>query len=649
MDDGSDNYYPLTVSGLVPATLDSAYGLETVCINLTHTWDDDLVISLVAPDGTEFILSARHGWDGDNYTNTCFNQGATVHISNGYAPFTGTYIPDGSIAMVNNGQNGNGLWRLHILDTYPYADEGDLYDWSITFGPDPATPFPFKSTHLPLVCIDAGGKNIPDDPKIMAGMRIIYNGPGMTNQQTDSANIYSGLVGIELRGNSSQGMPKKSYGFETRFPDSSDRHVSLLGMPSESDWVLLANYSDKTLMRNFFSYYMFSKTGRWAPRMHFCDVVLDKEYQGIYLLGEKIKRDGNRVDILSMSPSDTLFPQLGGGYMFKVDWLKGGDVTWQSDFPAVGASGNLTYILEYPKPEDVQLPQLEYINSYVDSFEYVMNSPQFSDPVNGYRKYIDEASFIDYILLNEFTKNVDGYRLSTFMFKDRGGKIHAGPPWDYDLTWGNADYMDCWSPEGWSYQVQMDYTDQCPFWWQKFFQDSLFVNHMRCRWEDLRQSIYDPNVIKYEIDSIVGLLDTAVNMNFLKWPILGIYVWPNPAPIPSDYPGEIAKLKDWVDQRIAWLDANLPGYCDHSGQVEVPAMDVSIFPNPTTTRFGVRGFVPEGICSATLYAVDGSIIAQNEWDGRTWITIPDGTAEGLYLLQLKDEVKSTIVKVQVTR
>ena len=121
LDDGSDNYYPATINGVFPATMDANYGLETVCINLTHTWNDDLVISLISPDGTEFILAGRLGGDGDNYTNTCFNSDAATFIYEVGAPFTGTYKPQGSMASVNNGQNPNGQWKLHIFGYLPFC------------------------------------------------------------------------------------------------------------------------------------------------------------------------------------------------------------------------------------------------------------------------------------------------------------------------------------------------------------------------------------------------------------------------------------------------------------------------------------------------------------------------------------------------
>jgi subtilisin-like proprotein convertase family protein len=652
LDDGSDNYYPINVSGLSPSNIDTVFGLETVCINLIHTWDDDLVISLIAPDGTEFMLAARNGGDGDNYTNTCFNSFASQSIESAGAPFTGTFTPEGSMSTVNDGQNGNGIWQLHILDTYPFADAGVLFDWSLTFGNNPAKPFPFYGTNLPLVVINTHGKLIPDDPKMMVDMKIINN--GSWNVETDSGNIYSGLAGIELRGTSSGWMPKKSYNFETRHADSSDFNVQVLGMPSESDWILIANYSDKSLMRNFFSYFLYNKMGNYASRMRYCDVIIDGEYQGIYLLGEKIKRDNNRVDIRSLSAADSTFPAISGGYIFKIDWIKSGDKTWSSNFPAIGNTSNLQYIIEYPKPENLLLPQLNYIKAYVDTFEYVMSTPQFADPVSGYSKYINVASFIDYAILEELAKNVDGYRLSMFFNKDRNGKIVAGPPWDFDIAWGNVDYMECFDPAGWSYDIQANYTNQCPFWWPKLYQDTNFTHAMRCRWEVLKQTVLNPVNIKNEIDSIVAMLGPAVDVNFEKWPILGVYVWPNPSPIPEDYPGEVYNLKKWVDERYAWLDANIPGECPDAGIETVNDLltpDISIYPNPNDGSFSIISNLSISTKEIPLeiYSANGNIVWSSKWDGSSKIKLPENTGNGLYLLKVTSQWSSSLIKFIISR
>jgi subtilisin-like proprotein convertase family protein len=651
MDDGSDNYYSLLVSGLVPTVMDTNFGLESVCIDLTHTYLSDLQISVISPAGTEFLLVAGNGGGDDNYTNTCFNTQAGQALSSGSAPYTGTWTPQGAMASVNNGQNPNGTWQLHILDTYPYADEGDLISWSISIGDQPAEFFPFERSKLPIVRIETGGKTIPQDDKMNIRFSIIDHGNGQYNYVTDSGNNYTGLAGIELRGNSSNMFPKKSYGLETRFPDSSSRDVALLGMPAESDWVLIANYTDKTLMRNYFSYRMFGECGYYSPRMRYCEVVIDGEYQGIYLLGEKIKRGQFRVPVAPMdSTADITYPNVTGGYIFKLDWIKPGDAVWTSNYPAVGNTSNLQYILEYPKPEHVAVQQLNYINSYVDSFEFVMMQPYFADPALGYRKYIDVPSFIDFMLLNEFTKNVDAYRLSTFFYKNRFGKIFAGPPWDFDLAWGNADYFEGWDPAGWCYVVQEVYSNQSPFWWSKLMTDTSFTQQMRCRWELQRNTVFNIPQLYAKIDTLAQMLDESVDVNFTKWPILGTYVWPNPSPIPTDYQGEISKLKTWVHDRIAWLDANLPGPCPTSAMPE-SILSVNempkIFPNPASRNFEISGWSNAKAAQIELFSMEGKLLWTSGWDGHSIIQLPPEISIGVYIIVITDEFRKTPLRLGI--
>lgn len=635
-DDGTHNYYSATVTGVIPAMLDTVFGLETVCINLTHTWDDDLIISLISPDGTEFLLAYRLGGDGDNYTNTCFNNSATNYIYEVGAPFTGTFKPQGSMSYVNNGQNPNGTWQLHILDAYPFADTGEVLDWSITFGNAPAKPFPFTSTVLPLVVINTVGGVITDEPKVAAQMKIIRNTDGSPNHIDDVPNIYNGEIGIEQRGNSSAYMPKKSFNLETRNADSTNLNVALLDMPADNDWVLIANYSDKTLMRNYYSYDLFRDMDHWAPRMQFCELILDSEYQGIYLLGEHIKQGPDRVDVADLLPADTTGEELTGGYIFKVDWFNFDDIYWQSEFPAINATSNLNYILEYPRQEDVQSQQLAYIKSYVDSFELSMIDPDYNDTISGYSKYISTNSFIDYILLNEFTKNVDGYRLSTFLYKEKNGKLKAGPPWDYDLSWGNADYMEGWSTDGWCYEIQTTYTDQCPFWWQQFFTDTSFMNALQCRWQTLRESVFNPDTINHKIDSIATLLEPAIDLNFTKWPILGVYVWPNPSPIPEDYAGELNNLKTWVTNRITWLDENFTGTC--YPEIIIPVENITIpdfmiYPNPNKGNFTVQ-INNSAEAEVFIYNIWGAIIYRTTIINTAEIHLPD-ISTGIYHVSVK--------------
>ncbi|MEW6467963.1 MAG: CotH kinase family protein [Bacteroidota bacterium] len=604
-DDGNDVYFNINVSGLT-SPLDTAnFGLESVCINATHTWDSDLDISLVAPDGTEILLVSAAGGGGDDFTNTCFRNNATSSITSGSPPFTGTFKPMGDIGLINNGQNGNGTWRLHILDTYPFADQGNLINWNITFGNNPAVPLLlFTSSNLPIVVINTNSQAIPDEPKIVCDMGIIYNGPNVRNYVSDPFNHYNGKIAIEIRGSSSQMFPKKSYGFETVDSTGMQIDSSLLGMPREHDWILNANYTDKTLLRNTLSYWISNNMNHYAARTQHVELVINGQYKGVYILMEKIKRDNNRVNISRLDTNDNAGDSLTGGYIIKIDKFTGnGNGYWSSPYPPpYNTSASIDFLYDYPSDLLITAQQKNYIQAYVDSFEDVLAGPNFTDTATGYRKYISTYSFIDYFLVNELSKNVDGYRISTYLHKNKassGGKLKIGPVWDYDIAWYNANYCGGSNPSGWAYDfgaVCPGDNWQVPFWWDRLLQDSNFTNKLRCQWEYFKTNMLSISALHGYIDSMAAYLGEGQQRNFVQWPILGTYVWPNPA-TPATYQGEINNLKQWITSRWNWLDANIPGNCYSIGMPEsgpVAANQVSVYPNPFGSSIIIELFLDRG-------------------------------------------------------
>jgi len=645
-DNGNSIDFTIQVQNLQPAAINTTnFGLESVCVNISHTWDADLDIRLIAPDGTQVQLTAGLGGDGDNYSVTCFNGNATVSIVSAHAPFNGTFRPIGSLGMVNNGQNANGTWTLRILDTYAYADAGTLHDWNFTFGNNPSDFFSLDSSDIPIVLINTFGQHIPDEPKITAHLGIIDNGPGQVNHLNDPFNGYDGFIGIELRGSSSQSFPKKPYALETRDSSGSNLNVSLLGMPAENDWCLIPNYSDKTLMRNSFTYDMARNMGYWAPRSRFCEVLVNGEYQGVYALMEKIKKDNNRVNISTLLPSDITGDALTGGYIIKIDKPTGaGNDGWESPFlPPVNNNGQRIFFqYHYPKPDEIQQQQKNYIQAFIDTFETVLHSPQFNNPITGYYKYADLNSFVDYFILNELSKNVDGYRLSAFLYKDRnsqGGKVVMGPVWDFDLAYRNADYCGGDDFTGWAYQFgNMCDGDgwQLPFWWEKLLTDTVFTNTIKCRWVQLRNTLLDTTVIFTYIDSVHALINNAQVRNFQQWPILGVYVWPNPQPIPQTYNEEILSLKKWFRNRLQWLDNNLPGHCFNTGlTIENNTHEISLFPNPVSSVLSLdfsENILPEHyiIISPPKNVVQQGVFSNNNYN----IKLNASLKSGLYFIKI---------------
>ncbi|MBA2407300.1 MAG: CotH kinase family protein [Chitinophagales bacterium] len=592
-DDGTINYFNLQVTDLNPSAIDTSFGIVSVCINISHTWADDLVIWLKSPDNTLVELASHNGGDGDNYENCCFNMDAPTNITAATAPFTGVFQPEGNLGDFNNGQNPNGTWQLVIVDEYPFADFGELHEWKITFGTNPNAPSTlFSSSDLPLILVNTNGLLISDLFRIDASMSIIDNGPGNSNHIYDVPNDFYGTVSIEKRGSSSIGFPQPSYSFETQNDTGGNLNVSLLDMPKENDWILYAPYNDKSLMRNALIYHLSNEMGRYASRTRFCELILNNSYQGIYVLEEKIKQDSARVNIAELTPDDTTGDQLTGGYILKIDKYDGEQVDgFTSPYPpCIDTSVWQTIFIQYhdPNPENIVSQQKNYIKAYVDSFEVALASTGFADFDTGFRKYADESSFIDFSLLNEIARNVDGYRWSTFFYKDKNssnGKFTMGPIWDFNIAFGNADFYNGVMTEGWQWDFPcpFDYDGGLnPFWWHRLLEDSLYLTNLKCRWQELRTSTFDLNHINSVIDSFAAVVDSAKERHFEKYPLLGEYVWPNTY-YPETYEEEIDTLKNWIAARVEWMDEQLSTGCVATGS-NSPENNVAdllnIFPNP---------------------------------------------------------------------
>lgn len=456
------------------------------------------------------------------------------------------------------------------------------------------------SSNLPIVVINTGGFTIPDEPKITADMGIIYNGFGVRNNVSDPFNNYNGKIGIERRGSSSQSFPKKQYGVELRDELGNGVDASLLDMPAEEDWVLFAPYNDKSLMRDVLAYKLGRDLGHYASRTRFCEVILNGEYQGIYVLMEKIKRNSNRVDIAKLNPAEISGDDVTGGYIIKLDKETGsGNGGWSSTFPPPNRSGSqqIYFQYDYPSASDIVSEQINYIKQYVNNFETALNSPTFNDPVNGYTKYIDVDSFIDFFIINEVSKNVDGYRLSTYLHKKKdsdGGKLHMGPLWDFNLGFGNANYCTQGNPEGWVTNFNsicsQDYW-LIPFWWNKLYSDGAYRNKLAARWAELRSNQLNTDRILTFIDSVANVLNAeSQQRNFQRWPVLGTYVWPNYYVGPT-FASEVSWLKNWVSTRLNWLDANMPKLIT-AVEYSPAEFSVDLYPNPFSSDITISYSLP---------------------------------------------------------
>lgn len=478
-------------------------------------------------------------------------------------------------------------------------------------------PLNFTSSNLPIFIIDTDGQPIPSDGKIDADLGVIYNGEGVRNFLTDPYNHYNGKIGIEIRGSTSQMFPKKSYAIETRDSLGNNLDFPLLNFPSESDWVLYAPYSDKSLIRDVIAYKLSNLMGHYSSRFKFCEVVLNDDYVGVYVLLEKIKRDKNRVDIKKLEPADSTGDALTGGYIVKIDKFDGeNNDGWISPFPPFeGAWQRIPYQFHYPKPDSITPVQKFYIQNYISDFEALMYSGNYNQPDSGYYNLIDMKSAIDYTLINELAKNVDSYRLSFFMYKDRNSindKLFFGPIWDYNIAFGNADYYEGGYSDGWmmnflNSNMEFLYYDnfQVPFWWKKIFNDTAFQNSVNARWRELQPQILNPNFIDNFVDSLVIHLDESQQRNFERWQILGTYIWPNFF-IGQTYQEEIDFLKSWIHERLQWMNNNMigsPTEIEHNNLIVNDFVLFQNYPNPFNPTTKIKYTIPSG----TLRQVQGDI------------------------------------------
>lgn len=464
--------------------------------------------------------------------------------------------------------------------------------------------------NLPVILLNTFGQAVTRERDTSAAIHVTMPGADGRTRLSGAAS-FDGSALIHYRGFSSLRYLKRSYTVKLRDEATNKVDAPLLGLPKESEWVLYAPYADKTLVRNALGYELSSAMGHYAPRTRFAEVFVNESgtqttkanYMGVFLLVEKIKRGASRVDIAKLAKDDLAEPAITGGYIFKKDHEESANVGRPSmtgwgqlvpsyyfsgpgSFPADPAAwrfypiqgggrfkgghgfsssdgislkeraGSISsrqagqFFMVVPDPDKIPEEQSAWLQRHLNEFETALYGDDFTDPRKGYPAYIDAASFIDYHLLVELTKNVDGYRFSTFYSKDRGGKIRMEPVWDWDLAFGNANGKQGYKPESW-YWPYLDNT-QYP-WFRRLFEDPDFAQRYVDRFAQLRGGVFSTASLLARMDGLSSRLREAQARNFDRWPILDKEVWPNYY-TGQTWDEELVWMRNFLRRRVAWME-----------------------------------------------------------------------------------------------
>lgn len=469
---------------------------------------------------------------------------------------------------------------LCLMSLSVQADEYDAYNYR----PE-NSGVKIDQTNLPIVFIDTrhGGEKpniIHKDYVIPARMKVIMNDDGTNygdtllhpGQKTD----YEGWISIRYRGNTSfSASEKKPYAIRTLESDDVEgkkQKVSIMGMPKDNKWAMLAPFNDRSQIRDVLIFQLTRPYFDYVPRVRHCEVILDGIYYGIYVMAERPSKGKHRLNL--DDPGDE-GDALTGGYLLEVDRNYGEEHYYRSKYVMKDKNGrpysyNNRIVFQYKHPDyDEMMPdhphQLQYIQNQIELMENALLSSNFTDPETGYRHYLDPMSFIDQQLAQEVSGNVDGYRLSTNIYKQRDSQnpLFRTTLWDFNLAFGNTSYNHGTDTDYWLYQnTYIPATDyKVPFWWSRMMEDAAYVLQLKERWAEYRNGTFSNERLFATVDSLVSLLEDggALERNNTAFTMFGgKQIWPVPNVWSvNTYDKEIAHIKKWLSDRIAWLDQQL--------------------------------------------------------------------------------------------
>ncbi len=603
----------------------------TVKVGLVgHTGPLDVTLSL--PSGiTATPLTLAPGQTSGTITLNAFESADAEDFSNDTPVALTSHTRNVSVSAANDPGPGGltGSFQLTVSLENP------------SFAPAPS------AINIPIVNINTGGAPIADKVTNVPGSITITSADGKTSYLPNASDT-DNTATFHLHGNSTILMPKKPYHFKlnTSLDLLNTMGVSCpytTGKKATCDksktYDLLANYDDKTFLRDWAALslansipmttgYLTSPPGSpspsgtatlmpWAPHSIFVELFLNGVYEGNYQLIEEVKVDGHRVNITELAETDTAPADVTGGYLMEIDPAHH-DEAYVFTTPQ-GVVIGLEDPDFTPDPEISQ--QTAYITNYVDTAENALFGPNFTDPSLGWRAYFDEASAVNFYIVNEVTGNVDGgdFASSDYLYKDANNPLlYMGPVWDFDTSGGNVNWAPISNPTIPWMRVQNP-------WFPKLFQDPGFQADVLKQWNKLKSDgVLDAWLAS--INAQAAALEQSQKNNFGRWPMQGIMVWPN-VQASGSYDGEVAYFVNWLKLRISYMDDILNGKAQTTTALHQPAKSLTSG-TPVTFTATVTG-APGATGSASLL-VDGVSVGTGNLDGTGTATftvqsLPAGT------------------------
>ncbi len=461
------------------------------------------------------------------------------------------FVTEGETVLVNGQPVVSGQTAISFADDFDLvvkAENGDENTYHVSFN------CPQINTELPVIRIHIPVSSITDKKTYRKTKFDIYR-PGSDEGRWSATDAE---IEIRGRGNSTWGLPKKTY--RIKFPEK----FSPIGLnhAKAKSWVLLAHDMDKSLLRNHLGFelsrILFSSSEKYhdeaaltfTPCSQMVNVYSGDNYHGVYQMSDQMEVAKGRIDLDKLVAADGSDPvKITGGHLIETN------IHHDEPYPVSFTSSKGIYMdHKYPKDDDMDVSQYKYIEDFIRKAEAALYSSNFTDPVNGWRKWFDEKTLADFIIVKEFAGDMDGYT-STYFYKRRGvDKIFFGPIWDLDKGWNN----DKRTPHGNTLTQLMIYGGFYmppyvnPDWFHRFWQDAEFRKFVGKRWASKKEQL--KSKVLSELDEKPKQMRKAIAANFSVWNFY--YQYSNEANMPArTYELEIQRMRDLTEKRAALLDA----------------------------------------------------------------------------------------------